>query len=167
MSTGPTINRGSSSGDIWTPLDFRKAIVKKFGLPYFDLACSAENMFASYGGYTMVDDSLIQPWHNFTELLWLNPPYSNITPWAKKCAEESKLGAEILLLVPASVGSNWFWNYVEPYATVYSVGRMVFDNCFDKEGKPVTTPYPKDLILCHYTTTKPRGSNLQRWRWKQ
>lgn len=164
--SGPTINRGASSGDIWTPDSFITAVARKFGNLAVDLAASARNTKAPIW-FTEHDNSLTIKWSDYDGLFWLNPPYSNITPWARKCAEESKLGAEILLLVPASVGANWFWDHVEPYATVYSVGRMTFDNCFDKQGKLVTTPYPKDLILAHYSTTKPRGSNLQRWRWKQ
>lgn len=166
MSTGPAIKRGQSSGDIWTPQNFRAAVIERFGMPYADLACSDRNMFASYCGYAPQDDSLVQPWHDLKGLLWLNPPYSNIMPWVKKCADESKLGAEILLLVPASIGANWFWDWVWPYSTVYSVGRMMFDNCFNKDGKLVTTPYPKDLILCHYTQHVPRGGNFQRWLWR-
>lgn len=163
--SGPTIKRGESSGDIWTPQVFRDAVTEKFGLPYFDLACSGDNMFASYGGYTPTDNSLVQPWANIKQLLWLNPPYSNIAPWAKKCADESLKGAQILLLVPASVGANWYWDHVEPYADVYSVGRMVFDNCYDKRGNLVTTPYPKDLILAHYRSLS-SPQRMQRWQWK-
>lgn len=172
--SGPTIDRANSSGDIWTPWNFANAIVEKFGPIAWDLAATIESCKSGTGHYiTAEQDSLTVDWHKLdcgicvNKLLYLNPPYSNITPWARKCAEESKLGAEILLLVPASVGANWFWDWVEPFATVYSVGRMAFDNCFDKQGKPVTTAYPKDLILAHYSATKPRGSNLQRWRWKQ
>lgn len=165
-ATGPTIKRGSSSGDIWTPRVFVDAVERNWGPLAVDLAASASSAKApSY--LDEAADSLTRNWHLFTGFLWLNPPYSNITPWAKKCAETYQLNeqVEIFLLVPASVGANWFWDWVWPYATVYSVGRMVFENCFDKEGKLVTTPYPKDLILAHYTNTTP-SAVLQRWQWK-
>jgi len=162
--SGPTIKRGESSGDIWTPQIFIDAVEKRFGTLQADLAATLESHKAPFW-ITPEEDSLTVPWHKCNDgRLWLNPPYSNITPWAKKCMEESELGAEILLLVPGSIGANWYWDFVEPYADVYSVGRMVFDNCFDKDGKLVTTPYPKDLILCHY-----HGDfceRMQRWRWK-
>ena len=165
MSTGPTIKRGESSGDIWTPQVFIDAVERKFGTLQVDLAASLQNHKAPFW-LTEQENSLTVPWHKFNDgRCWLNPPYGNIAPWAKKCAEESKLGAIILFLVPASVGANWYWDYVEPFADVYSVGRMVFDNCFDKQGKLVTTSYPKDLILCHYYS-RCTGSRMQRWRWK-
>lgn len=170
-ATGPSIKRGSSSGDIWTPADFRAVVVEKFGIPTWDLAASERSAFGTQF-LTEQDNSLTYAWHELGGLLWLNCPYSNITPWVKKCAEESyrpdtevvRAGAEILLLVPGSIGANWYWDYVEPYADVYSVGRMVFDNCYDKHGELVTTPYPKDLILCHYYNRQ-AYKEMTRWRW--
>lgn len=171
---GPSINRAESSGDIWTPWDFIRAIEETFNLPVLvDLAATERSTKAKI--YVRPEDnSLKQDWNRFwrfharTGIMYLNPPYSNIAPWAKKCAQayECNEQVEIMLLVPASVGANWFWDHVWPYATVYSVGRMVFDNCFDrKTSQLVSTVYPKDLILAHYTNTTP-SRTLQRWQWK-
>jgi hypothetical protein len=44
----------------------------------------------------------------------------------------------------------------EPYATVYSVGRMVFEGSSD--------PYPKDLLLNHYCAEP--NHEMQRWKWR-
>lgn len=175
--SGPTIDRANSSGDIWTPQVFIDAVEKRFGPIAWDLAASRESAKSTHwiGENT---NSLSVNWARLgrdlkcfacvNRLLWLNPPFANIAPWARKCVNEQKQGAEILLLVPASVGANWYWEWVEPFAEVYSVGRMVFDNCFNKQGELVTTPYPKDLILCYYTryadlSTLPK---MQRWRWQ-
>lgn len=186
--TGPTINRGKGNNNAATPWAFIHPVEQKFGPLACDLAASAANKKAPH----YVDEatnSLTLNWHVManccrTGLLWLNPPFTNITPWARKCAEEVQLGARILLLVPASVGANWFWDWVAPYADVYSVGRMVFDDCWDKDGKLITTPYPKDLILCHYDWSREAGKagrrtgksyadahlggrgELIRWRWQ-
>lgn len=169
IATGPTIKRGQSSGDIWTPQIFIDAVQDNWGPLAVDLAATAQSAKAP----VRIDKerNSLSPetdWSVLTGLLWLNPPYSNITPWAKKCAETYALNeqVEILLLAPASIGANWFWDWVWSYATVYSVGRMVFENCFDKDSKLVTTPYPKDLILAHYTNTTP-SAVLQRWPWKE
>jgi phage N-6-adenine-methyltransferase len=166
---GPTIKRGESSGDIWTPAEFIEAVEANWGPLAVDLA--AEKHSAKAPEYITPEvDSLVQ---DRTKILqgrrgWLNPPYSLITPWAMKCAKEYEKSEqnEIFLLVPGSIGANWFWDWVWPYATVYSVGRMVFDNCFDRQGRPVTTPYPKDLILAHYTNATP-SRVLQRWPWRE
>lgn len=41
----------------------------------------AETHVPAIDRYTRVDDGLAQPWHGF---VWLNPPYSNSTPWAER-----------------------------------------------------------------------------------
>lgn len=191
--TGPTINRGKGNNNAETPAVFINAVTKKFGPLDVDLAANIGNHKAPLwlGPGSTITPKLGQPppynsfdfdcWHTLSGLCWLNPPFTNITPWAKKCSEEVQLGARILLLVPASVGANWYWDWVVPFADVYSVGRMVFDNCYDKYGKLITTPYPKDLILCHYDWSAELKNNLPRlntgsrnadlaelirWRWQ-
>lgn len=164
--SGPTINRANSSGDIWTPWKFIHAVEKKFGPLAVDLAATSENHKAPVW-IPPERDSLTMDWAEYLQggLGWCNPPFSNITPWARKCFEEWKLRAEILLLVPMG-SQNWYWDYVEPFAQVYCVGRMVFDNCYDKKGNLVTTNYPKDLILAHYQPGK-HSNRPMRWRWKE
>lgn len=176
---GPSINRAESSGDIWTPLIFTTAVQTTFCRTLtVDLAASGKESAKASIWITPEEDSLTLDWVDYyyyyrsgaaADALWLNPPYSNITPWAKKCANTYVFDeqVEIFLLVPGSIGANWFWDYVWDYATVYSVGRMAFDNCFDrKTGELVSTVYPKDLIFCHYTNTSP-SRTLQRWQWQK
>lgn len=166
-AAGPTIKRGQSSGDIWTPWEFIRAVEEKFGRLAIDLCASGVESAKAARWITPARDSLAQDWAILLGggLGWDNCPFDNIRPWAAKHVFEREQGAKMLLLVPASVGANWYWDFVEPYSDVYSVGRMVFDNCFDKQGKLVTTPYPKDLILCHYYPGSPK-SKMQRWQWK-
>lgn len=177
--TGPTINRGKGNNSAATPWKFIRPVDEKFGPLEWDLAASIGNEKAKFF-LTEADNSLAYNWHMLwtpdeekrKALCWLNPPFANITPWARKCAEECQLGARILLLVPASVGANWYWDWVVPHADVYSVGRMVFDDCYDKAGKLITTVYPKDLILCEYDwprTGSGKNANdgiVKRWRWQ-
>lgn len=164
MSTGPSIKRGQSSGDIWTPWAFIRAVEKKFGKLSWDVAASIESAKAPKF-LTKEQNSFSVEWHKLSGLSWLNCEFGKIAPWASKCAWEMTQGWRGLLLVPGSIGANWYWDAVEPYSNVYSVGRMVFDNCFDRDGKLVTTPYPKDLILCHYDQRVPR-QKMRRWLWK-
>ena len=165
-SSGPTIRRGKSEQVVATPWEFIRAVEARFGDISWDLAASLDNSKAHYAGLFLSEetDSLKSEWHKLApaiqgqrNLLWLNPPFGNITPWVTKCAVEKEQGAEILLLVPRS-GANWYWNWVEPYADVDDVGRMKF------EGH--TDPYPKDLILAHYHKGSPSRKE-QRWRWQQ
>lgn len=174
---GAAFNTGKSRQDYQTPLEFRVAVKCEFGPVVWDLAATAQqnisyaelNYFGPDHPEVACRDALVVPWGDFTGipvgLRWLNPPFANIKPWAKKCAHESSLGVEILFLVPASVGSNWFWDYVAPYAHVYALSpRLSFD------GKH---PFPKDLILAHYKPQRTSGvvvgaasHGFSRWQWK-
>src|SRR5688572_13103528 len=118
--TGPTINRGGGNNSASTPWKFIHAVEGKFGKLDVDLAANIGNHKAPLwlGPGSTVTPKLGQPppynafdfdWHTFSGLGYLNPPFTNITPWARKCAEECQLGARILLLVPASIGANWYW----------------------------------------------------------
>lgn len=153
MTSGATLNRHKSETVVSTPSNFLSAVERRFGKIDVDLACTRANCKGTYGYVHGEQDSLACDWAALDGLCWLNPPYSNIAPWAHKSAVS---GARILFLVPASIGANWFWDSVYPYAHVLSVGRMTFDGHAD--------PYPKDLILACYgygTTAK-----LERWDWR-
>ena len=156
MKTGASFSRGTSRQDYQTPVDFLVAVGKRFGPLSVDLAARFDNTVApQFIGPEL--DSLTEQWHKRKGLLWLNPPFDKISPWACKCANESKLGARILFLVPASVGSNWFAEHVHNHAHVLLLnGRLSFDG---------VAPFPKDCILACYGfhDLKP-GYDV--WRWK-
>ena len=172
--SGPAIDRANSSSDIWTPWEFIRAVEHKFGPIAIDLTASGPQSAKAARWITPEQNSLKQDWAAMLDggLGWNNCPYSNIGPWAKYHAEQMDRGARTLLLVPASVGANWYWDYVEPCAEVWSVGRIAFDNCFDrKTGQLVSAVYPKDLILCHYGPTGRANDTkyprrMRRWLWK-
>lgn len=66
-----------------------------------------------------------------------------------------RAGLNILMLVPASVGTHWFAQHVVPHAHVlYLAPRLTF------VGE--TAPYPKDLMLCVYAHGL-TGSSC--WQW--
>lgn len=154
--SGAQFNRGGSRQDYETPLDFISAVKGRFGPLEADLAATKENTKANMF-ITPEQDSLLPKWEwsLLDGNLWLNPPYSNIAPWARKCHIQSSKGAKILFLVPASVGSEWFRRSVFNSALVLFLSpRLKFVGAKD--------PYPKDCILCCYGW--PAG--FECWRWK-
>lgn len=155
MTTGAAFARHSSKQDYATPADFIVAVQRRFGNFSWDLAASPENTKAPCW-ITEELNSFGVEWHKLGGLLWLNPEFNTIAPWAKKCAEESALGADILLLVPAAVGSNWFADYVDKKAFVHFLRPRL---CFD--GK---NPYPKDCLLARFS--KHRFHGYECWKWK-
>jgi phage N-6-adenine-methyltransferase len=155
--TGAAHHRGASRQDYETPWELIRAVATRFGQINWDLAADGINQKAP-NYLTENEDALEQPWSEFhvaIELAWLNPPFSNIRPWAAKCAAEAALGVRVALLVPASVGSEWFAAYVYERALVLPLRpRVSFD------GK---NPYPKDLMLCVYG----EEPGFEPWRWKE
>lgn len=158
MPSGASFNRGKSKQDFATPKDFRDAVVAKFGFPSFDLAASATNYFASSDSeyFGVEHNSLTKDWSEFLGLLWLNCPFGNIAPWANKCYQESKKGAHILFLIPASVGSNYWAEFVHDKSRVYFLRPRL---CFDGENG-----FPKDIVLIEYGPQVHFGYEC--WRWK-
>lgn len=161
--TGAAFNRGGSRQDYSTPDDFIRAVERRFGPLAFDLAASAENKKAPQF-FDAAADALAQDWSpaalNVADWTrrwcWLNPPFANIEPWARKCAEAKDEGQHILFLVPAAVGSNWWARWVNGEAAVLFLnGRLSFD------GK---NPYPKDCALCVYSQQSVPGYSVWDWR---
>jgi len=158
-----------SKQDYATPMIFINAVKSLLSIDRFafDFAADLSNHKASR--YWMItNDALSQPpaaWKRQcgSDWGWLNPPYASIGPWAKKCLEASRQGAKIAFLVPASVGSNWFRDYIHG---AYGV-RVLFLN-----GRIPFIPdkpnwlYPKDcmLVLFGDEDAPPYSSDIWTWR---
>jgi phage N-6-adenine-methyltransferase len=142
-----------------TPDNFIKAITNKFGPISVDLAATNDNKVCEnhLGPGSIFTDSLQVAWHKLQGLLYLNPPFGNIKPWISKCAEEMKKGAQILLLVPASISSKWFAECGYPYASVFALTpRLTF--------KTHMQVFPKDLMLLYFYDF---ASGFKVWNWKE
>lgn len=160
--TMPRQKPGQSVQEVETDPEFIAAVRKRFGSFAIDLA--ADNDGANTQAERWIGpmaNSLERDWtagKDARRVMWLNPPYSDIAPWAKKCREEStrlKGRGRILLLVPASVGSNWFQEHVFRKSLVlFLAPRLTFVGH--------SAPYPKDLLLAVYG----ERAGFQCWRWK-
>lgn len=163
-----------SKQDSATPADFIRAVENCFGKLSFDLAASFYNTkhpsyFAKEGSCdpsALGFDSLKQDWAALSHLvapntiLFLNPEFKIATPWVKKCHETTPNlvnGVKIGLLIPASVGSNWYRDFVwQKSFTNYLNGRLTFEE--DEH------PYPKDLMFCLFGANLVNGVGIWEWR---
>jgi len=165
----PKQKPGKSEQEVETPTDFFDAVCETFGDPILDFAANKANAKAAVwlGPGGEYEDALadnIMSWANLLHfhggrydhraLAWLNPPFSNITPWVELAAKARPFG-HVLVLVPAAVGANWYRDWVANFADVYSVGRMKFVGHANQ--------YPKDLLLLHYWNLS--GGKFKRWEW--
>lgn len=150
------MRRGQSRQDQGTPPEFIAAVTNRFGRISFDLAAHQRNAVVPQF-YDRKDNSLIQPWHKLRGNLWLNPEFDDIEPWAMKCEYEARMGAKILFLTPASVGSNWYRDNIHGKAMVLFLnGRITFVGSDD--------PYVKDCMLTMFGYGR-IGHDV--WQWKQ
>lgn len=164
--TMPAQKPGKSKQDYQTPLEFIKAVEQRLCITEFsiDLAASKENTIADIF-YTEEDDSLSDIKWNWGGWAWLNPPFSHIEPWVEKAVREAALGAHIAMLVPASVGANWWRSYVEPFAyQSFLNGRLCFIPDWREQGFKSAPLYPKDCALLLYTPWGFRGTEIWSWR---
>lgn len=71
--------------------------------------------------YTIDDDGLSKPWHG---RVWLNPPYSEITPWMRRLARHG----DGIALVFARCETAWWFDHVWPHADgfLFLAGRLTF-----------------------------------------
>lgn len=153
MSNATTPRAISPNQSIETPWEFIRAVEARFGPLFCDLAALPENSKCpTHIGPDQ--DSLSAPWPTppSGRYNWLNPPFANIAPWVQRCAQQS---ARVLVLVPASVGSRWYGDYVEGKASVHFLApRIAFTG----------QPFPKDLMLLQYNCGW--NSRPVQWRWK-
>jgi phage N-6-adenine-methyltransferase len=163
----PQQKPGRSRQDYRTPDDFTAAVKRRLGIAGFvhDFAAHAENTQARtwFGpGSDSYTDALVAPsWSRYCRhgWGWLNPEFSNIEPWAKRCAATAAEGGHIALLVPASIGADWFRDHVDGRALVLALnGRLAFI-----DGKPRDL-YPKDCLLALYSPLVAPGFEVWSWR---
>jgi phage N-6-adenine-methyltransferase len=159
----PAQKPATSKQDYGTPWEFIDTVEERFGQLEWDLAASADNCVVrnQEGGrsaqfFSEQENSLGQDWQRVGGLLWLNPPFDNIAKFAKKCVEEANVRTRILLLTPASVDANWYWDFLRPHAIVYALSpRITFVGTED--------PYPRGLLLSVFGFSV---TAFGRWRWK-
>ncbi|HDO6829845.1 TPA: phage N-6-adenine-methyltransferase [Klebsiella pneumoniae] len=115
---------------------------------------------------TAEQNTLETPWAAYLSIpgyVWLNPPYSDITPFVKKAAAESANQIGTVMLVPADTSVGWFKEAIQTASEVrfITAGRLAFIN--PVTGKPVSGnnkgsmliiwhPYPR--THCHFSTVE-------------
>ena len=131
----------SSESDEWpTPpwiLDILKTVYR-FSLD----PCSTDINNICGKHYTLDDDGLKKSWA--AEVIWMNPPYSQIEEWMGKAYESAKEeGATVVCLVPARTDTKWWHNYVMRgnCQIVFVQGRLKFGHAKN------SAPFPSIIVV--------------------
>jgi len=145
-----------SNQAVVTPKEFLEAVERRFGRIGFDLAAHRGNRVVPdyFGpGSPLGEDALEEDWDALgarAELLWLNPPFKTIAPWAEKAAASGNV--TIAMLALASVCTGWFLDHVKSNAYVFELTPRVFkvEIC--------------DCILAMFTPEGYVGRETWKWR---
>ncbi len=161
----PKQKPGKSEQAVGTPPEFLYAVQERFGSIWWDLAATKKNSVSGSRflgpGSSADENALAADWAVLPQapgdVMWLNPPYGNIRPFVAKAAEQAPaLRATLVVLVPASVGTEWFARHVHRKALVLALRpRLTFVGSTD--------PYPKDLMLVVFGRWVVPGFDV--WRW--
>ncbi|HCU64586.1 MAG TPA: phage N-6-adenine-methyltransferase [Rheinheimera sp.] len=105
-------------------------------------------------------DSGINQWH----FVWCNPPYSDIGPWVRKAAEQSKQGIGCAMLVMADTSVGWYAEAIKTCQEVRFIvgGRISFID--PQSGKPAAGNNKGSMFLIWHPfgRTAPLVSHMQR-----
>lgn len=135
--------------DLWsTPYELVAWMESEYGDYDIDAAASKENAVCEK--FYSKETNCLKRWWGSNKHIWLNPPYSNITPFVKKAIEQMEHNNQIDILLPCDTSTGWFyeaqqraaeiiWITGEVYqegGTEYSrTGRLAFTSALT--GKPV------------------------------
>jgi hypothetical protein len=90
--------------ELWRP------IANAIGGFDLDPAAGCEPTPIADNRYTPADDGLAQPWHG---TVWLNPPFSDKTPWYRRVVSQYEMGNIDRAVVIATVdpSADWFHDW--------------------------------------------------------
>lgn len=101
--------------DLWqTPAYLFNWYNKQYNFTHDIAASHTNHLCPEY--FTKEDDALKQEWGKCN---FLNPPYSDITPWVTKAIQEQHKGNTTVMLIPADTSVAWF--------------KLAWDNAFKIE----------------------------------
>ncbi len=168
----PTEKLNGDYGGSKTPLDQRDlwrtppAIFASLDAEFcFQLDAAAASHNALCRKFITAEQNTLEtPWADYLNVpgyVWLNPPYSDITPFVKKAATESANQIGTVMLVPADTSVGWFKEAIQTASEVrfITAGRLAFIN--PVTGKPVSGNNKGSMLIiwrsyprthCHFAT---------------
>lgn len=93
-------------------------------------------------------DSLNEDWSG--EVVFMNPPYSEVKVWMKKAYDEAQKGATVVCLVPSRTDTRWFHQYALEGDVRFLDKRLKF------EGANNMAPFPACVVVF-----KPKLDNIE------
>lgn len=102
----------SSDHQAWnTPAEIIDAIAPLGGIA-LDPCSNPTSIVPALVRWTAADDGLSHLWHEVTReaggIVYVNPPFEDLSTWIDRCAFEARQGAEVVALCPARTDTRWW-----------------------------------------------------------
>lgn len=103
--------------------------------------CSSHENAKCENHFTMEEDGLLQDWGGHS--VFVNPPFSKMKDWCKKCLEESqKTNTKVVMLIPVRTDTAYFHDYIYHNAQLRFIrGRLHYND--SKCG----APFPSMVVI--------------------
>jgi site-specific DNA-methyltransferase (adenine-specific) len=146
------VTKITKNGDCYgTPTKLYTELNERFDFT-LDPCAWPENRLNTPCFYTEEHNGLTMPWivHGGRgHRVFMNPPYSNPTPWVKKAYEESLRGALVVGLLRHDPSTIWWNDWIRNKAVVLPVPyRLKFINYSTKEPEG-TYNFPSAVVIWH------------------
>jgi hypothetical protein len=126
--------------DGWCTPEWLLELVRQFfGRIDLDPCSNALSTVGAAVTYTVRDDGLSKPWSG---RVWVNPPYSDPTPWMRRCSEVGDAG-EVLALPKGDWSTAWWRAYVLPASARCQIHARVD---FVQRRRRTTANFPSALV---------------------
>lgn len=134
----------SSKSNEWeTPQNFFDKLNRKHKFT-LDPCCTASTAKCKKY-YTAEDNGLHKSWKD--EVVFVNPPYSEIGDWVKKAYYESvNNNAKVVMLIPSRTDTKYWHDYImESASSIHFVkGRLKFGSANSKGN---SAPFPSAVVV--------------------
>jgi phage N-6-adenine-methyltransferase len=124
--------------DVWaTPQWLYDALDKEFG---FTLdPCTNGTNAKCKKFFTPTENGLLRDWGS--EVVFMNPPYSEIDDWMRKAYGAALEGATVVCLVPARTDTRWWHEYCMKGEIRFIRGRLKFGDA------DTGAPFPSAIVV--------------------
>lgn len=131
----------SNSDEWYTPINFFKELDHEFNFTLDPCGCYESHLCKKY--FDKFIDGMAQSWKD--EIVFCNPPYSQVKQWVFKCWFENFYhNALVVLLIPARTDTKYFHQYIynQPNVEIRFIkGRLKFSNSKN------SAPFPSMLVI--------------------
>jgi phage N-6-adenine-methyltransferase len=124
--------------DVWaTPQWLFEALNKEFG---FTLdPCTDGTNAKCEKFFTPTENGLLRDWG--TDVVFMNPPYSEVDDWMRKAYGSALEGATVVCLIPARTDTRWWHEYCMKAEIRFIRGRLKFGDA------DAGAPFPSAIVV--------------------